>query len=157
MDPEKKQRMINEGLHHLRFSMMLYRMQMEQGMYFLHEHPDSATSWKDKHVQALLDDPRVHRVRGDMCCFGMYQEKDGEQHLVKKPPGFMTNAPMIAEKLDQKCDGGHEHVYLLNGRAKRAEVYPDELCFRILEGLVDQMKMDGRLQSGGIGAVCPEE
>ena len=27
-----------------------------------------------------------------------------------------------------KCDGSHEHQQLIGGRAKKAEVYPDELC-----------------------------
>ena len=46
---------------------------------------------------------------------------------------------------------------LLNGRASRAEVYPDELCFRILKGLMETMKKDGRIHANGIGAVMAEE
>ena len=39
------------------------------------------------------------------------------------------------------------------GRAKRAEVYPGELCKQIIFGLRDQMIHDGRLGEGMIGAV----
>ena len=46
MSPEKRDAMKREGLNHLKFCMMLYKIQMESGMYFLHEHPYSATSWK---------------------------------------------------------------------------------------------------------------
>ena len=46
---------------------------------------------------------------------------------------------------------------LLNGRASRAEVYPDQLCFRILKGLIETMKKDGRIHANGIGAVMAEE
>ena len=74
-----------------------------------------------------------------------------------KPTGFMTNAEGIARELDEKCDGCHQHVKLLNGRASRAEVYPDELCFRILRGLMETMKQDGRIPTNGIGAVMAEE
>ena len=45
----------------------------------------------------------------------------------------------------------------MNGRAKRAEVYPDELCLCILKGLVKQMYHDGRLQNGQIGSVMAED
>ena len=51
----------------------------------------------------------------------------------------------------------HTHVHLLNGRAKRAEVYPDQLCNSILKGLLKQMKHDCRMQDLRIGAVMPED
>ena len=70
----------------------------------------------------------------------MDQEIDGQIELVKKPSGFMTNAGAIAENLGIQCPGGHRHVHLLNGRAKRAEVYPDELCVIIFKGLVSQLR-----------------
>ena len=77
--------------------------------------------------------------------------------FVKKPTGFLTNSFGIARELEQSCNGLHSHVHLVGGRAHRAEVYPDELCYRILKGLVNQMKMDGRIQEGCIGMMCPEE
>ncbi len=46
---------------------------------------------------------------------------------------------------------------LLNGRASRAEAYPDELCFKIIQGLIAQMERDGRMSAGQIGAVMSEE
>ena len=95
-----------------------------------------------------------------MCAFGMWQYSDKSQEgaeLVMKPTGFMTNATGIASQLSERCNGKHQHVKLLNGRASRAEVYPDELCFRILKGLRETMKRDGRVQSNGTGAVMAEE
>ena len=100
-------------------------------MYFLHEHPWSATSWNEPRVQELLKYPDVEVVKSDMCCFGMYQNTDAGDLFVKKPTGFMTNAPEIGKILSQECEGKHRHVHLLNGRAKKAEVYPDELCYNI--------------------------
>ena len=61
----------------------------------------------------------------------MWQEVDRERKLVMKPTGFMTNAAGIADELGKTCDGSHSHVKLLNGRVRRAEVYPDELCYCI--------------------------
>ena len=89
-----------------------------------------------------------------MCAFGMTDEDSQERTLVKKPTGFMTNACKIAETLANECQGDHRHVVLIGGgRAKRAEVYPNELCKKIIFGLRDQMIHDGRLGEGMIGAV----
>jgi hypothetical protein len=66
---------------------------------------------------------------------------------------FMTNAEMIAGKLAQKCVGGHRHVNLINGKAKRSEIYPEDLCKEIIRGLRDQMEIDGRLNQTGVGCV----
>jgi hypothetical protein len=69
----------------------------------------------------------------------------------------MTNANEIGNELNKRCDGNHSHITLVNGRAKKAQVYPDELCFDILKGLLKQMKKDGRISEGGIGMVMAEE
>ena len=89
-----------------------------------------------------------------MCAFGMLQEDEHGVGLVKKPTGFMTNSRCIADRLKRPCEGGHRHIHLINGRAKRAEVYPDELCYEILQGLIEQMKLDKRLLGNGcLGSV----
>ncbi len=36
-------------------------------------------------------------------------------------------------------------------------MYPDEMCFRIFKGLIEQMRRDGRMQEGCIGSVMREE
>ena len=134
MGPNKYEQMIKNGVDHLRFCIKLYKMQMENGLYFLHEHPAAADSWNDIAVKNLLGDPRVMRVVGDMCTFGMSQDVGGEDRLVRKPTGFMTNANVVAEELGKRCPRIHFHIYSLNGRANRAEVYPDELWHRVLIG-----------------------
>jgi hypothetical protein len=113
-------------------------------------------SWNESCVQGLLSKPRVTRVVSDMCVYGMHQEDELGAALVKKPTAFMTNSPEIARRLGQRCIGGHRHITLIGGRAKRAEVYPEQLCREILLGLIDQMRVDGRLLGGGcLGSVGP--
>ena len=75
-------------------------------------------------------------MRGDMCAFGMWQKDHAGQSLVVKPTGLMTNAGEIASELNRTCTGGHRHIPLVGGRAHRAEVYPGELCFKIVQGLI---------------------
>ena len=138
------------GRKHLEFCMELYRAQHDNGLYFLHEHPFNATSWQNEMVKQVLNLPGVSKVKSHMCAFGMTEGNV----LVKKPTGFMTNASKIGEILQRDCSGDHRHVVLLGGRrAKRAEVYPGELCKKIIFGLRDQMIHDGRLGEGMIGAV----
>ena len=80
-------------------------------------------------------------------------DNDGEG-LVKKPTGLMTNAIKIAETLQKDCAGDHRHIVLIGGgRARRAQVYPNELCRQIIFGSRDQMMHDGRLGEGMIGSV----
>ena len=159
MDPEEVERVKSYGKKHLEFACKLYALQDEMNLYFLHEHPSSATSWQQPCVTKLLARDKVQRVVSDMCVFGMQQEVDGVNMLVKKPTAFMTNAPELARRLTQRCSGGHRHITLIGGRAKRAEIYPDQLCREILLGLVDKMRVDGRLLGNGcLGSVvkCDE-
>ena len=53
---------------------------------------------------------------------------------------------MIAKELSQICNGGHRHVHLVSGRAKHAQVYPEDLCLAILRGLKSQLTNDKKLR-----------
>ena len=46
MDPERRKRALQEGINHLNFCCNLYTLQDSEGRYFLHEHPQSASSWQ---------------------------------------------------------------------------------------------------------------
>ena len=129
--------------------MKLYKIQMDNGLYFLHEHPAHAKSWKDPTVERMLADRRVQKVTGDMCMFNMQQQDDQGIGYIKKETGFMTNAEAIAGRLSRRCEKGHRHIPLINGRAKRAEIYPEDLCKEIIIGLKEQMELDGRLCNTG--------
>jgi hypothetical protein len=88
----------------------------------------------------------------------MVQHEGGEEVPVKKPTGFMSNSPKICERLRKLCPGKHRHISLTGGRAKIAEIYPDALCSEILKGVIEQMRIDGRIGNGGdVGAVMAEE
>ena len=145
MGETKYQEMLDYGTLHLRFCMKLYKMQMDNGLYFLHEHPANAGSWKDESVQRILADYRVTKVAGNMCMFGMTQRDEEGMGFIKKNTGFMTNADAIAGRLNRRCDNSHRHIELINGRAKKAEIYPEDLCKEVIIGLKEQMELDGRL------------
>ncbi len=153
MSKHEIEQVIEHGTRHLEFCMHLYRIQVNQGMYFLHEHPEQASSWHNEKVKGVLNMKNVRKVTGHMCAFGMLQ---GNQ-LVKKPTSFMSNCDKLLSRLEKKCDAAHRHILLVGGRAKRAQVYPDELCKEMLHGLMEQMEDDGRLNTGLIGMMGPTE
>ena len=56
--------------------------------------------------------------------------------------------------MEKDCSGDHRHIVLIGGgRARRAQVYPDELCREIIIGLRNQTVLDGRIGQNMIGAV----
>ena len=53
MTPERVKEIIEYGMKHLEFCMYLYKIQSDQGLYFLHEHPATATSWRTEPVDRI--------------------------------------------------------------------------------------------------------
>ncbi len=128
-DGQKKKQLFARALKHIRFCVSLYWEQIKHGRYFLHEHPASATSWKLTDIKQLLLHPGVVKVVGHMCAYGMKSVDEKFEGLVKKPTGWLTNSPYIAEQVSALCSNRwkgqlHRHVHLRSGRAKAAEVYP---------------------------------
>ena len=78
--------------------------------------------------------------------------RDGE---VMKPTMLMTNSPEIARMMAARCANhrkgdvsegeqkkAHEHVLLVGGRAKQAQVYPKKFSQRMCEGIAAQKRAD---------------
>ena len=140
MAPERAEQCYREAVAHMQFATELYRAQLEAGRLFLHEHPRDATSWKLECIQDLMRDPRVATVNADQCMLGlMSRDSNGEWAPSRKATKFMTNCPEIAARLNVVCDGNHDHVRLLGGRAGRAAQYPVKLCDEICAGLCDHL------------------
>ena len=146
MGEEKFHRMLEHARIHLRFCMELYAEQARCGRYYLHEHPKSASSWREPEVQKTIDEFNGVVYTGHMCQFGMKSRDEHGERLVLKPTGFMANSEEIGKELSKKCDRSHRHVQLISGRAHAAEIYPPGLCLAILRGLKTQMIKDGTLR-----------
>ena len=88
MDPADALRRQSEGRVLLGFALAVYRWQLKRGCYFLHEHPDSASSWGLPEVRALMHQPGVQVTKCDACVFGMKAVgASGVEGPVKNPPG----------------------------------------------------------------------
>jgi hypothetical protein len=134
-----------EAVAHMEFVVEIYKEQIKGERYFLHEHPDGATSWRLRCMMELKRTEGVMETVADQCMYGLTTWKKGRgRAAARKRTRFMTNAECVAEELQRRCDGGHEHQPLVGGRAGHAQEYPRELCRAVCRGLAKQMKMDNR-------------
>ena len=165
---EMKRQRIRATIH-MDFVASLYREQVEDGLYFLHEHPAWATSWALPSFENLMKIDGVERVIGDQCQYGAEVQRGRLRGApVLKPSGFLSNSPRIREALSQRCKGtrgscsrpqGGKHVVLEGSLTKDAAVYPRKLCQAVLRGCAAQLRDDRRLKPGcfGIQALDDEE
>merc|ERR1712026_132976 len=90
--PHEVQRRRAEAMALLGFAVEIYWLQLEAGRHFLHEHPATASSWRERLVQALRRDPRVGEVVGDQCRYGLKTAgPHGEWWPAKKPTRFLSS------------------------------------------------------------------
>ena len=136
MKMEKAMCMLGEGVEHLTFSMEMFEWQVMEGRWALFEHPITSRAWNEECVQRVLQLPGVQKVVGDQCQFQL--QVNPEEDLNRKTTGFMTNSASIAKRLAVRCVGEHAHQPLVSGRAKKAEVYPEELCRAVVRGLKEE-------------------
>ena len=68
----------------------------------------------------------------------------------RKATGFMTNDEYIAKAVDRRCFGGHDHIQLLNDRAKVFEKYPQRFVAVKLRALRQSMRVAGCGEAQGL-------
>lgn len=136
-DPEK-QRQFNKRLAEakllLAFGIEICEMVRSYGGIFLFEHPWTSKAWTDHHLTSLLNGPDILLAKCDQCMYGLKSVEGGPQ---RKPTGWMTNHPKMAEMLNQSCDHSHEHTPILGSsqgiaRSAYAAKYPTKLIDKIL-------------------------
>ena len=118
------------------FAVELCLIQKRAGRVFVFEHPRTATSWEVvRGLKELLETPDVIEAVLDMCVFGLSSvDPCGKQGLVRKTTRLLTNSEELANATAHRCRGGHGHVHLLSGRAKRAAIYTSSFCDAVLKG-----------------------
>ena len=150
MDPDRVEALRKEAVMHLHFVIGIYKLQLDGGRHFLHEHPAGATSWADEWMQRLMEHPKVSSVVSDQCEYGLLTTNgDGVPTPAKKPTRWMSSSAMMLKRLSRRCSGKHVHQHLVGGRAKAAEDYSVQLVTGILRGMRDTADLEeemGRLQ-----------
>ena len=157
-DTPQKRKNLKEGEDHMRCMISIYKMQVEEGRIFLHEHPSHAKSWHMKEVRSLMATQGVALVEADQCMYGLktWSANGAKLSLAKKPTIFMTNSRAMGRELERKCNGAHEHQPLLDGRASAAARYPQGLCRAICRGIV-KAKMEREKGIRAVMEIAPEQ
>ena len=158
---------MEKARRHLKFVISLYREQMDGGRLFLHEHPESSSSWQEEMVVELLSAVGVERVVADQCQYGA--EVVVGQYLgcpIRKSIGFMSNAPEVLNSLRRRCSGklgrcsrrlGGEHAMCSGRIVKDAQRYPLGLCKAILRGIHKELQARGIMTVGDVGMHALED
>ena len=102
------------------FTAMLMRMQREQGLYFLSEHPAEAKSW-------------------DLECIKNLARYSDVQTIVVGGIRWMTNSVEAAKTVEKMGDAGENWM-----DRRIAEGYGEKFNDELFQALVKQMKRDGR-------------
>ena len=116
---------------------------LKRGDAFVHEHPQTASSWNEEVVLAIAAHPSVGTVDFDQCMVGACTKV--HKTPILKPTRLMTNIPEILDVFSQnsfKCPGNHVHQKLEGSeggvqRCAHAAHYPPEMCM-ILVSCIDQ-------------------
>ena len=138
MDPRVVEELRREAVNHLHFVIGIYKIQLENGRNFLHEHPKSATSWKDDVMVKLLRKPRVSTTVSDQCEHGLLTPgPNGESTPAMKPTRWASSSSHMLKRLSTRCKRDHVHQHLVGGRAKDAENYSPKLIIEILRRMRD--------------------
>ena len=120
MDPVRVERLRHEAVMHLHFVAGLYKLQMDGGCQFLHEHPATATSWSDPWITRLLQHAKVSTHISDQCEYGLLTlDANGVPTPAKKPTRWMSSSPFMLHRLSRQCSGDHIHQHLVGGEPKR--------------------------------------
>ena len=146
---EHKERM-RKAEAHMKFAMRMYDIQIIERRYFIHEHPERATSRKLAEVRRIWMQRGVHVTTLDQCEYGLTSKDKWGVAPAKKPTKIMTNSWYAKEALGRRCENEsktpsqrHRHIELTGAnRARKAQVYPRELCEAMVEGMMRQIEHD---------------
>ena len=166
-DPEVVKQDLRMARAHLDFVVQLYREQIDGGRFFLHEHPDGASSWKEDVIQDILKVPGVCHTTADQCQYGQeVQHGEFRGQPIRKRTGFMSNAPCLLKRLSKKCESqdgqctrrqGGRHAVTSGRIAREAAKYSDRLCRAIIRGMVEEMAERGIWREGEVGLHAVED
>ena len=141
---------LRAGHRHMDFMMEIYKTQMDNGRYFVHENPVGASSWRSRAVEDVQSQEEVLTVTGDQCEMGVKTRDKFGPGAVKKPTKYMTNSVHVAQELAVRCKNEergvseqHRHIPLTHGRTgEHGDEYRVRMCEAIDRGVKTQMEAD---------------
>ena len=87
MAPEVVKQRMDRARKQLEFCIKLHEIQMSNGRYLLHGHPNDAGPWQETMMKKLVSRQGVQRVVGDQCQFGLKSKDEEGIALARKRKG----------------------------------------------------------------------
>ena len=100
-DTANASRSLDTTARHLKFCCELYKLQMDNGKYFVHEFPWEPSVWYADAMSSLLQDPRVIFLPIDQSRYELTTIDWDGFGLAQRPMSFLTNSECIARALQQ--------------------------------------------------------
>ncbi len=113
-------------------AMRLAEEQVRAGAFFVHEHPQTASSWSLPCVQHVAALPGVFQVTFHQCCFGLRAPHSGKP--LRKATTLMSNSSAVRRLFEgRRCACQEEHQQIIGSDggvplAAHAAHYPPQLC-----------------------------
>ena len=128
----------------LRFGVEMAKEVSGYGGHFVFEHPLTSKAWQEPELQRLMNNESVYLVKNDQCMFGLTSSA-GRLH--RKPTGWCTSSRSIAEALDVRCDGSHDHEVIIGrsgsvNKSQMAQQYPARLVQAIIKGYKKEIQQE---------------
>ena len=102
-DPKIVERELEDGRRHLKFCTRLYVLQLQNGRFFVHEHPSGASSWREPCMMELAGQDGVDSVVVDMCAFGMEVDRGKVQGPAMKSTRTFSNSQEVLKRVRREC------------------------------------------------------
>ena len=102
-DEKTSQRRLENAKRHIMFCIELYNMQLRGGRFFLHEHPESASSWRLPEIMQMILMDGVLTTVCDMCAYGMVAVDELGEAPAKKCTRLMSNSPEVIKRVGKRC------------------------------------------------------
>ena len=125
------------------FGMLLINSQIANKSGYIHEHPQSASSWRKRKIQALLESEHNNIVDFDQCWFG--HKYPGKDLHIQKRTRILSNMPTVLAKFkDCFCPGDHAHGTIQGSHLGKqisayAARYPSNMVWAIGSAVIDHI------------------
>ena len=126
--------------------------QLQHGLYYVAEQPYPSRLWQEQPWPQVRADDQSYRIVVHQCMLD--QRVNGQ--LVKKPTELVSNSLHILQQFaNLQCDGSHQHLSLLSGRAQPAQKWSYQMCDRIARGIERLVAWLGRNSGATLRACAP--
>ena len=119
------------------------------------ENPLRSAIWREKILDAWMDDPWCVIVDLEMCSFGL-KSKDGQVAL-RKPIRLLATNDTFVEELGHFCPGDHEHRRIQGEDTAHSAAYPELFADAVVKAVEKIMVNTAYVQSSGQELALREE